>query len=170
MEHASIIELKPKDVLIKKGTADHMFYFLLKGDLAIYTEEKLSRKSTPIGSLSQGQVFGALAILTGLPRTATVGVEKGGFDALVFAADFSVFGEVDDFSQVTLQTKLALYRIVINSTRFKLEGYKAKDPNHPLAEVYSKVKKFDGEKDSKEELLHHHRQASMLGAFIGKVE
>jgi len=168
LHHSLIVELSGGDVLISKGDTDRTFYFLLKGDLAVYADEKLDKKSTPIGMLSQGQVLGALTIITGLPRTATVAVEKKAGDAMVFETDFSVFGELEDFSKITLATKLAFFRLVINNTRFKLETYKAKNAAHPLAEVYGKMVRFSGIKDTKEELIFHAKQAATLARLLQK--
>ena len=86
----------------------------------------------------------------------------------MFETDFSIFGELNDFSKITLATKLALFRIVINNTRFKLESYKAKDPKHPLAEVYAKLEKFSGTKDTKEELVFLYKQATMFARLLSK--
>lgn len=167
LKQASIIELSSGDVLLKKGeVTPPFFYFLLKGELAVYPDVK--PKGTPVGKLGQGQVLGALAVITKLPRTATIAVEKGAADALVFCADFSCFGELKDVSKVTLGTKLALYRNVINNTRFKLEGYKAKNPKHPLTEEYLKIPKFTGEKDTMLELHHYAEQAAALAKVMQK--
>jgi len=168
LQHSSVIELSSGDVLIKKGESDHMLYFLLKGELGIYIEESLGRKSTPIGRLSQGQVLGALTVITGLPRTATVAVEKGASDVLVFATDVSIFGKQEDFSRVTLLTKLAIYRMAINNTRFKLETYKSRDPKNPLADTYTKLPKFTGARDALEELKFHADQAAELAKILQK--
>lgn len=169
LKQSSIMELSPGEVLIKKG--EHIpphFYFLLKGELAIYPDAKIERKSPVVGRLAQGQVLGALAVITGRPRTATIAVEKGAGDALVFCADFSCFGELKDVSKVSLGTKLALYRNVINNTRFKLEGYKAKNPKHPLTEEYLKIPKFSGEKDTFLELQHYTQQAIAMARLLEK--
>jgi CRP/FNR family cyclic AMP-dependent transcriptional regulator len=168
LQHSSIIELGNGEVLIRKGESDHILYFLLKGELGIYTEKEPGRKSPPISRLSQGQVLGALTVITGLPRTATVAVvgEKGQADVLVLATDVSVFGNKDDFSQVTLRTKLAIYRMAINNTRFKLETYKSRDPKNPLAEAYAKLPKFTGTKDTLDELKHHASQAVALAKIL----
>jgi signal-transduction protein with cAMP-binding, CBS, and nucleotidyltransferase domain len=168
LHHSSIIELSGGDVLIRKGESDHVLYFLLKGELGIYTDESPGRKALPISRLSQGQVLGALTVITGLPRTATVALEKGAADALVLATDVSIFGAKEDFSKVTLRTKLAIYRMAINNTRFKLETYKSRDPKNPLAEVYAKLPKFAGAKDSMEELQFHAQQATTLARLLQK--
>lgn len=168
LKQSSIIELSGTDVLIKRGEADMILYFLLKGELAIYIEESPGKKSTPVGKLSQGQVLGALTLITGLPRIATVALEKGAPDALVLAVDVAPFGALEDFSRITMATKLALYRIAINNTRFKLETYKAKDPKGPLTEAYGKLQKFSGARDTLEELKHHASQAPMLAQLLQK--
>lgn len=168
LQNAKIIEMKPGDVLIKKGTMDTNVYFLLKGELGIYAEEKISRRSEAISNVTQGRVLGGLAVLAGQLRTATVAADKITGPALLLGIDFKLFGEMDDFSKINLETKLAFSRIVINSTRFKLEGYKAENPNHPLAGVYAKVKKYGGAKDTLEELQYHTRQASMLARLLEK--
>ncbi len=168
LDHSSIVELKPGDVLIKKGEVDNTFYFLLKGELAVYGTEKITRKSEPVSALSTGSVLGALAAMTRLPRTATVAVEKSGSPAQLFATDFSAFGELEDFSTISLATKLAFYRIVINNTRFKLEGYKNRDKSHPLAQIYDKIKKYGGDKDTLDELKYHAKQAMMLARVLEK--
>jgi len=168
LEHAEVMELKPGDMLIKKGSRDRVVYFLLKGELGIYTETRIGRRSQAVSHISQGQVVGALAVLSDQFRTASVAADKEGGDAIVLALDFELFGELDDVSQMSLATKLAFYRIVINSTRFKLEGYKNRAPNHPLAEVYSKIKNYTGDRDTLAELQYHSRQASMFARILEK--
>jgi CRP/FNR family cyclic AMP-dependent transcriptional regulator len=168
LKHSAILELSGGDVLIAKGAVDRHYYFLLKGELAVYADKDIDRKSVPVSRLAQGQVLGALAVITGLPRTATVALEKGSSDALVFSADTSLFGELENFSSVSLATKLALYRNVINNTRFKLEGYKAKNPKHPVTEEYIKLPKFVGEKDALPELQYCAQQAIAMARLLQK--
>lgn len=166
LKHSAILELSGGDVLITKGAVDRHYYFLLKGELAVYADKTVDRKSVPVSRLAQGQVLGAMAVITGLPRTATVALEKGSSDALVFSADTSLFGELSDFSSVSLSTKLALYRNVINNTRFKLEGYKAKNPKHPLTEEYLQLPKFAGEKETLSELQYFSQQAMVMARLL----
>lgn len=168
LKHSSIIEIGGGEILIKKGGVDKTLYFLLKGELGIYVEESPGWRSAPIGKLAQGQVLGALTVITGAPRIATVAVEKGAGECTVFATDVSMFGQLEDFSKISQSTKLAIYRMAINNTRFKLETYKAKDPKHPLAEAYVKVPKFSGEKDSLDELKHHAAQAPALAKLLAQ--
>lgn len=168
LSHGSVVEMKAGDVLITKGATDQIFYFLLKGELEVYAVDKLTRKSQPVSRVSQGQLLGALAVLAGLPRTATVAASKASGDALLFALDFSVFGEIDDFSTISLSAKLTFYRMIINSTRFKLESYKKQDESHPLAGVLKSVKRYEGPRDTADELHYHARQASTLARLLQK--
>jgi hypothetical protein len=163
LQHSNIVELDPGEVLMKKGSIDQKFYFLLKGNLDVFPDETPGDKA--IGQLSQGQVLGALSIINEQPRTATLAannVEK----ATLFSTDFSIFGELDDFSQIKLTTKLSLLRIVINNTRFKLEVNRMNEPDHELAKKLAKVEKFDGEKGTAEELDALAEQAFFLGQLL----
>jgi signal-transduction protein with cAMP-binding, CBS, and nucleotidyltransferase domain len=167
-DNASIMELGGGDVLIQKGQTDRAFYFLLKGELAVYPTEKLSsffKKAEPIGHLSEGQLFGALAMMTGNPRNATIAAEKGS-SAVVFACDCTIFFALEDFSIVTLATKLTLFRMVSNSIRFRLESYKGRDPNHPLAQEYAQIPKFTGDKDSVDELRYLSEQVEKYASLL----
>lgn len=166
LKHSSFIEIGGAEVLIKKGGVDKTLYFLLKGEMSIYVEENPGWRSTPIGKLAQGQVLGALTVITGQPRIATVAVEKGAGECIVLATDVAPFGNLEDFSRISMTTKLAIYRLAINNTRFKLETYKAKDPKHALAETYMKVPKFSGPRDSIEELRHHAEHAPALARLL----
>ena len=93
LEHSTIVELDPGEVLMKKGSMDQKFYFLLKGNLDVFAEEDRSTKA--IGQLTEGQVLGALSIINEQPRTATLAAgstEK----AMLFSTDFSIFGEKEN--------------------------------------------------------------------------
>jgi hypothetical protein len=163
LEHSRIIELDAAEVIIKKGTIDKIFYFLLEGKLDVFPEEEPSDKA--IGELSQGQVFGALSIINEQPRTATLAASNL-HSATVFATDFNIFGELDDFSQISLATKLSFLRIVVNNTRWKLEVNKMNDPENPLARKLDAAEKFTGEKGHVEELEALAEQAFFYGQLL----
>lgn len=163
LEHSKIIELDYGEQIIKKGSIDPTFYFLLKGQLNVFQEETVGNKA--IGKLTEGQVFGALSIINEQPRTASLAsstTEK----AVLFATDFSVFGELLDFSQIKLTTKLSFFRIVVNNTRWKLEVNKMNEPDHPLAHKLQGIEKFTGKFDTTEELESLAEQAFFLGQLL----
>ena len=149
LKHSTMIELAPKEQIIKQGTVDQTFYFLLKGQLDVYPGEAI--KGKPINQLSPGQVFGALAIINQQPRTASLAASSDSA-ATLFATDFSIFGAIDDFSKIKLETKLSFLRIVVNNTRWKLEVYKMNDPDHQLVRKLDAIARFNGQKNSREEL------------------
>lgn len=165
LEHSSMVELDPGEQIIRKGTVDKTFYFLLKGQLDVYPDADI--KGKPINQLSPGQVFGALAIINDQPRTASLAA-SGSSGSTLFATDFSVFGALDDFSVIKLETKLSFLRIVVNNTRWKLEVYKMNDPDHPLVERLDSVHRFNGEKNSLEELQHLKQQSRELGDILNE--
>ena len=165
LHHSSMIELDKGEQIIRKGTIDKTFYFLLKGLLVVYPDE--NAKGKPINQLSPGQVFGALAIINEQPRTASLAASKDG-GATLFATDFKVFGDLHDFEKVKLETKLSFYRIVVNNTRWKLEVYKMNDPNHALAQKLDSIKPFNGQKNTPEELDSLAAQSLELGNLLNE--
>lgn len=163
LEHSRIIELDYGEQIIKKGSIEPTFYFLLKGQLNVFPEETIGNKA--IGKLTEGQVFGALSIINEQPRTASLASSTTD-KAVLFATDFSIFGELLDFSQVKLTTKLNFFRIVINNTRWKLEVNRMNEPEHPLAHKLQGIEKFTGKFDTTEELESLAEQAFFLGQLL----
>ena len=165
LKHSTMVELSPGEQVIKKGTVDRTFYFLLKGQLDVFADEKVNGKS--INQLSPGQVFGAVAIINEQPRTASLAASKDN-EATLFATDFSVFGELNDFSQITMATKLSFLRIVVNNTRWKLEVYKMNEADHPLVEKLDGIIPYSGPKNTDEELAALSDQSKTLGDLMNE--
>ncbi len=164
LKNSSLIELPPGKTIIEKGAIDNKFYFLLKGKLDVFPDKDCHEPA--ISQLSSGQVLGALAIINNQPRTASLAAAKVG--ATLIATDFTIFGRLDDFSQVTLETKLSLLRIVVNNARWKLEVYKMNDPDHPLTERIEKISNYQGPKITVDELKFLAEQAKELGDMLGQ--
>src|SRR5690606_21286386 len=106
-------------------------------------------------------LFGDFALLFDRERKATVAAndERG---ALLFACDFKCFGELTNFSQVSLTTKLLFYRTLLHSVRWRLEVNRMEQPNHPLVMELLKVPVYLGPKDGIDELQALHTQAQSL--------
>lgn len=162
LKHSKVIELSPDEAIIRKGEKESTFYFLLKGQLNVFADPP--GKTRPLGQLSPGQVFGALAIINDQPRNASLAATKQG--ATLFATDFTVFGKLEDFSQVKLETKLSLLRIVVNNTRWKLEVFKMNEPNHHLAQEMDAIANYSGPKNTLEELKFLAAQSLTLGNLL----
>ncbi|MDP2225981.1 MAG: cyclic nucleotide-binding domain-containing protein [Moraxellaceae bacterium] len=164
--HSCVYEPQPGEVVIEKGAEDRIFYFLLSGQLVVYPDGKKSKRA--VNYLSAGQVLGALALLCNSPRTATLVADPKSAKAQLFGTDFSPFGELTDFSQIKLSTKLALWRMVTHNTRWKLGVYRMGNPDHPLAHALQQVETFKGEKDTVDELQSLDRQVRALTVLMQK--
>ena len=63
------LELEPGKVLCKEGQIGHEFFVIVAGKVQI------TQKDKPVRTLSSGDFLGEIALLTELPRTATVTAE-----------------------------------------------------------------------------------------------
>lgn len=165
-KYSCIYEPDAGESVIEKGGTDKIFYFLLTGQLIVYPDGKKSKKA--VNFLSAGQPLGVLALLTQQPRNATLVVDPKGGRCQLIGTDFTPFGALTDYSQIHLGAKLALWRMVANNTRWKLNLYKMQNAEHPLAGELAKVETFKGEKDSEEELLSLDRQVRALSELMSR--
>jgi hypothetical protein len=71
-------------------------------------------------------------------------------------------GNLNDFSTYSLQTKLALYKAIVNNTRWQLELYKMDYPAHPITLRGQRIDIYIGKKNTMEELESLDIQAHQL--------
>lgn len=62
----------PEDYIIREGERGDSLYFINKGEVDVSIRDSKKREDTCIGILKDGVVFGEIALLTKLKRTATV--------------------------------------------------------------------------------------------------
>lgn len=167
LKHSRIVSYTPGEAVLRSGERDSWLYFLLKGQLLVYVNNDVENAEA-VNYITPGEVFGDLAMLIGEQRTATLIADPNCRRVMVFATDFTVFGELDDFSTITLATKLAYYRNTVHSLRWKLEVYRSKYPDTPLADNHHRVTMFTGVKDSCDELLSLHDQGVALAQLLIK--
>ena len=160
MKHAVFAELDAGEVIIRAGNKGRRYYFLLRGQLCVFPDDDTDAK--PINKITPGQNFGGLSIICDTERTATVAVDPKTKSALVLTIDLSGLGALNDFSVFTLQTKLSLYKAIVNNTRWQLEPYKMDYPAHPLTLRGRKVDIYIGKKNTIEELESLEHQAYQL--------
>lgn len=165
MKHTCIMELEAGEVLIEKDTLGCIFYSLVYGQLAIFHEKRPGESA--ICELFPSQILGALSIINHQPRTATV-VVSSVEGATVFCTDFSIFGELDDFSRVSLYTKLAMFRDVVRHIHATLQNYEKQVPDELLSQELSTLMEFQGEQNSMEELEHFAELAIGLAWLLGR--
>src|SRR5690554_94120 len=89
MRYATILDLRPGEVVIEEGEDDAWLYFLIRGKLAVYAGSRYNAMRR-IADILPGEVFGDLALLLGHRRTATVIADTRFRHSLVFTLNFEV--------------------------------------------------------------------------------
>lgn len=160
--HSKLIILDQAEVLLNKGKTGKEIYFLASGRLDVFSEDKPGDMA--LNQLAPGEIIAALSIINDQPRTATLAASTSyaAGKTKVIATDFSIFGDLHDFTNIKLQTKINLIRLVINNIRFKLTTYQKKFPDHRLANKRHNIDRFKGETNSVEELESLAGQAFVL--------
>lgn len=166
LRYSRVFEPAPGEVVLRMGERPDTFYFLLKGQLVVYPDGDIARPA--VNYLSAGQVFGALSLLCQAPRTATIVADPNVSKVMLFGTDFVPFGELENFSKIKLSTKLALWRMVVHNTRWKLEVYRMEHPDHPLAPELRRVEIFRGDRNTLAELQSLDRQVRQLTDILLK--
>lgn len=164
LQHSHIACFAPGEVVLQRGERDSWLYFLLKGQLLVYPDEQC--QEGPVNAITPGEVFGDISMLVDSARTATLVADPEGREVMVFASDFRVFGDLDATQPISLQTKLTYYRNTVHSLRWKLEVYRAQNPQHSFANKHRQVKLYTGPKGTAEELRALHAQAQALAHLL----
>lgn len=165
LQHSRIVDFAPGEVVLKFGEADTWLYFLLKGQLAVYADGQVGSVAA-VNHITPGEVFGDLAMLVDDQRTATLVADSDSRRITAFGTDFTVFGALDDFSKISLKTKLVYYRNTVHSLRWKLEVYRTRYPEYELANHHHRVKLYHGVLNTAEELISLHEQAVQLARLL----
>lgn len=156
---SEFVEAKAGETVLQKGNQDKTLYFLLKGQMSVYCEDE----GESLNLINPGEVFGALSMVTGRGRSATV---KAQTDVILLGIDFKYFQDIEDFSLFTIQTKLIAYRMMLHNIRWNLEVNKMQNPTHELNKRLLKLPIYKGEKGGKEELLALSEQSRLLADLL----
>ena len=156
---SEFVQAKAGETVLQKGNQDKVLYFLLKGQMSVYSNDD----GDSLNIIHPGEVFGALSMVTGRGRSATVKAET---DVVLLGMDFKYFHEIEDFSLFTLETKLIAYRMVLHNIRWNLELNKMQDPENLLNKKLLKLPIYKGEKGNKEELMFLHEQSRLLAELL----
>ncbi|SMF60257.1 Cyclic nucleotide-binding domain-containing protein [Alteromonadaceae bacterium Bs31] len=165
MSYSRIIEYRPGEVLLEQGQKDQWLYFLLRGQLAVVVGTGQHERKV-VNYITPGEVFGDLAVVIDHLRTATVVADPNCKSVMVFGTDFQVFGELGNFSKISLDTKLEYYRNMVHNLRWKLEVYRMSYPDQSFASNHRKVKLYTGKKGTLEELNSLDEQARALARLL----
>ena len=153
---SEFVQAQAGETVLQKGNQDQVLYFLLKGQMSVFSEDD----GDSLNIINPGEVFGALSMVTGRGRSATVKAET---DVVLLGIDFKYFREVEDFS---METKLIAYRMMLHNIRWNLELNKMQDPENPLNKKLLKLPIYKGEKGEKEELMALHEQSRLLAELL----
>lgn len=167
MESSRIVEADPDEIVIHRGDKDPYLYFLLKGRLIVLPRDDADN-SEALNEINPGELFGAMAMVTGQERSATIKVHHSSKSNLLFAVDFNHFKDISDFSEFSMATKVSFYRLIVHNIRWTLETNKMKEPNHPLVTKMRQLTLFRGERGSLEELQSLHQQANELADILSE--
>lgn len=163
LRYSQLVEARPGEVVIEEGQIDTWLYFLLRGQLAVYAGTKSIKK---VNAITPGEIFGDMAILLDLPRSATVISDVRTKLSVVMRTDFSIFGEPQDLGCIRLPVKLLFYRTMVHNLRWKLEVYRSQFPEHHYAADHRKIRLYTGPRDSLEELMNLDEQARRLAELL----
>ena len=156
MQFSRIVHYESGEKVISRGSTDTWTYFLVKGQLVVSVPD-FNGHSYHVNYITPGEVFGDLSVLLKDSRTADVYVDDNCKEAIVFGTDFGLFGQLINFNLISLETKLLYYRHTNHSLRWKLEMYRSKYHDHPMADQHRKIMPYTGPKGNIEELhaLYH---------------
>lgn len=170
LPHTRLLLADPGEIVMRKGEYDSWCYFSLKGQLAVQTGDEDS-SGRIVGYLQPGEVFGALAIVRDSERSASIVVRGRNPEkdrAILFGLDFAPFGELDDFSQVSLTCKLLFFRMVVDRTEARLHAYEREMPGTDLGVRLAALPTFAGVADSVEQLHYLQQRADALADLLGE--
>ena len=160
---AEVLEMENGEAIVKKGEECSRFYVLIDGEIDVFGGEDVGPSA--IEQLKPGQLFGTLGALTCSPRTATLTASRQG-GAVLLKFDFVDFGDLEDFSVISLATKLKLYRNVITATRWRLEMLRRNGGDDRMSQELEMVPVYCGEPGHVDELHSLQKQAAILASIL----
>lgn len=166
MRFSRQVELEPGELIMRGGDKGSWLYFLLVGQLAVFSGDGADTREQALNYISPGEIFGDLALIGNFERRVTVRTDRMSRKAVLLATDFGCFGRLTDFALVSLSTKLAFYRLISKGIRWRLELKKMEEPDHPLAEAIRNIPLYSGAENTIEELESLHNQARELAGIL----
>ncbi|GLQ31601.1 cyclic nucleotide-binding domain-containing protein [Litoribrevibacter albus] len=162
---ARIYKASPGEVVIYKGDIDSSIYFLLKGQLEVYSGEAV-KPEEKVNYISPGESFGTFAMINNDERAATIAADENCHEVILLSLNSELFGDLFNHELVSLGVKLAFYRMACHSARWKLEMYRMSHPDSPLVTKLKDIKLYTGVKDCQEELEALREQAQALSELL----
>jgi len=161
LDNSKIFNAKPGEDIIKRGEFNHWVYFLMVGQLLVYPEFS-DQRNHMVNFISAGEMFGEMAIIREFDRNTTLIADPNCRKIIYLGTNFSAFGKIDDFTQVSISTKICFYLSAITVIRKRLEIMKIDYPENDLVQKSVTLKLYAGEKNSLHELLYLQDQAKFF--------
>lgn len=111
----ALLTYAPGTTIIRQGDPPDKFYIILKGEVEVVREQS-GRDARRLARLTEGNYFGEIGLLQGIPRTATVRARDEG-EVLLMALDREDFTRMVVESDLTSQEIAGLMRQRVMRTR-----------------------------------------------------
>ncbi len=166
-DSSKIFEAESGEGIIYRGEFDNWVYFLITGQLRVYPEF-FERKKNLVSYIAPGEMFGELAFIRDLNRNATIVADENAKRIIFLGTDFSAFGDINDFSVVSISTKIFFRRSAVLIIRKRLEMLKIDFPDNELVQKSPIFKPYVGEKNTLRELLYLKDQSEVFAKHLNK--
>jgi hypothetical protein len=165
--YSSLFLAKSNETVIRKGEFDAWCYYVLSGSLDVFPGEGEPDEAC-VAKLQAGDMLGALALLQDLERNATVRVSSDCEYVVLLGIDFAPFGDLDDFEEITLETKIAFYNEVYDRLKRRISHYIKAFPDSSVSSLFDVDQSFNGVSNSLEHLEFLNQNALQLSSWLEK--
>ncbi|WP_461515666.1 cyclic nucleotide-binding domain-containing protein [Porticoccus sp.] len=163
IQQSRLYSLAPGETFLRQGDQDTWLYFLMRGELLVCDPADHSRV---MGVLISGEVFGEIAVITGEERTMDIVVPDHIREVIVFATNFASLAQIRESGGMGMETKLIVYRQIVQILRWRVELYRTTFPNSELAKVPFKLISHEASGDITDELEAYRDYALFLAVRL----
>ncbi|MGK5092536.1 response regulator [Deltaproteobacteria bacterium TL4] len=164
IEHCKLLRTDPEETIISKGEISYWLYIVLQGECCVYTEEA---QKIPVNRINPGSMFGELAVILKLPRTAFVKAHDQNSTTLI-GIDAAIFGSEAKESEISLPIKILFYkglrRVVFRRVQQLQQQILEYLPH--LENTFPKPKVFKGSAKKMTELIFYEKDCENLGKAV----
>ncbi len=156
LTHCELHSVSPGQQILRKGDSARLLYFIVTGSVDVRADGHY------LGTLPAGETFGDMSLFVSNKRSADIAATSSNTsDTLVIAFDAACLGDLDDFSVVSIESKLLFYRLHNQRARWRLEKNRIQFPHHPFFARLHDLRDVAAN-DDRTELQELHRQAVEL--------
>jgi CRP-like cAMP-binding protein len=126
------------DIITCQGATAHWLYLVVSGEADVWIDTPHGRK--PIATLGPGQVFGEMGMMTGAPRSATVGART---DVICYRLDKEGFQSIINARPDVAQAMSVVLADRQTDLRGRDDGRESPAPQHHAA-ILERIRDFFG--------------------------